>query len=131
MLSVVKLVYRFTHLALDLETNGRVSHLQLLGATTFLRLPCLARALDEVPQAAKLHIHIEKLTDIDHACHDLIRDWPQQYEYTGGKLVLDWDRLRNGFKADPAVEAMAVLSNRSYRGKPVRKDENASQSLSS
>ncbi|MDE0936096.1 MAG: SulP family inorganic anion transporter [Mariniblastus sp.] len=131
MLTVVKLVYRFTHRALDLETNGRVSHLQLLGAATFLCLPSLARALDEVPQAAELHIHIENLTDIEHACHDLIRDWPKEYEYTGGKLVLDWDRLRNRFKADPAVEAMAVLSSRSYRGKPVRKDENASRSLSS
>ena len=131
MLSVVKLVYRFTYLELDYETDGVVSHLQLLGAATFLRLPRLAKALEEVSPGSKLYIHIDNLTYIDHACLDLIKDWAKQHENTGGELVLDWDRLRSRFKADPAVEGKAVLANRIYQSESGRKGENASQSLSS
>ena len=41
--------------------------MHLHGAATFLGLPKLTRALEQLPKAAEVHVHIEALTYIDHA----------------------------------------------------------------
>ena len=112
LLSAAKLLYRFSHLELDLQTEGDVAHLQMHGAATFLRLPTLARKLEEVPDSAELHVDFEHLSYIDHSCLDLLMNWAKQHEGTGGSLVLDWARLHGRFAADPSVEAKAVLASR-------------------
>jgi MFS superfamily sulfate permease-like transporter len=112
LLSAVKLLYRFSHLELDLQTGGNVSHLQMHGAATFLRLPTLAQKLEEVPESAELHVDFEHLSYIDHSCLDLLMNWAKQHEGAGGRLVLDWARLHGRFTADPGVEAKAKLANR-------------------
>ncbi len=105
LLSAAKLLHRFSYLELDLKKeDGVVSRLDLHGAATFLRLPLLAAKLDEVPDAAELHVDFEHLRYIDHACLDLLMNWAKQHESTGGKLVLDWDRLHGRFSADPGSD---------------------------
>ncbi len=112
MLSAAKLLYRFSHLVLDLENEGVVSRLKMHGSATFLRLPSLAQKLEEVPPSAELHVDFEHLTYIDHACLDLLMNWAKQHESTGGKLVLDWSSLHGRFAADPSEEGKAMLANR-------------------
>ncbi len=110
MLSAAKLLYRFSHLEMDLQTENGLTHLQMHGAATFLRLPSLAQKLDEVPDSAELHVDFEHLSYIDHACLDLLMNWAKQHERTGGKLVLDWESLHGRFSADPAVEAKVAMA---------------------
>ena len=119
VMSAVKLLYRFSHLELDLITSrddaAPVQHvctLHMHGAATFLRLPMLAAKLEKVPDSAELHVDIEHLSYIDHACLDLLMNWAKQHETTGGKLVLDWNRLHGRFTADPSVNAKAELAER-------------------
>ena len=111
MLSAAKLLYRFSHLELDLQTDNNMTQLQMHGAATFLRLPSLAQKLDEVPDSAELHVDFEHLSYIDHACLDLLMNWAKQHEQTGGKLVLDWESLHGRFTADPAADAKVAIAN--------------------
>lgn len=131
VLSGIKLLYRFTYLELDLEKEGDVSHLQLLGSATFLRLPSLAKALDNVERGSELHIHMDGLAYIDHACFDLITDWSKQHEKSGGKLCIDWDELQTRFLSDPSLEVRAVLEKKSLSQSTEPKDSSTPHSLSS
>jgi MFS superfamily sulfate permease-like transporter len=98
-LSLVKLLYTFSHLTMRLEgdaPHGRTV-LFLEGAATFLRLPRLAAVLETVPPGTELHVHFEGLRYIDHACLDLLMTWGKRHEATGGSLVLDWESLTARF----------------------------------
>lgn len=92
---MAKLLYTFSHLAIriekDLESNRTVLHLE--GAATFIRLPQLANALEKVPGNTELHVHMEQLTFIDHACLDLLMTWEKQHAATGGSLIIDWESM--------------------------------------
>ena len=99
VLSLAKLLYRFTHLTIRTTQDGpgRVD-MHLEGAATVLRLPRLASALDEVPSGAELHVHLEGLSAIDHACFDLLLNWEKQQSATGGRLCIDWDNVEARFR---------------------------------
>lgn len=99
-LSLLKLLYLFSHLGIRLEADpvrGRTV-LYLEGTATFIRLPKLAAVLENVPGNTELHVHIEGLSYIDHACLDLLMNWEKQHEATGGSLVIDWDSLTARFR---------------------------------
>lgn len=111
VLAALKLLYSFSHVKIELvpgENPSKVT-MTLDGAATFLRLPYLAEKLEQVPPGVELHLNIDKLNHIDHACLDLLSSWEQQHELSGGTLVIDWIHLKsfaqNGKRpqrADPA-----------------------------
>ena len=80
-----------------------VCSLGLSGAATFLRLPRLAAALEQVPANAELHVDLEHLHYIDHACFELLMNWAKQHEAAGGSLVIDWDSLHAQFRNEATV----------------------------
>ena len=112
LLSGIKLLYRFTYLEVEQEKKGDVTHLQLLGSATFLRLPSLARALEGVERGTEVHIDLDRLAYIDHACFDLINDWSKQHEKLGGKLCIDWEELQTKFLSDPSLEVRSVVNRK-------------------
>ncbi|MEM7457774.1 MAG: STAS domain-containing protein, partial [Planctomycetota bacterium] len=123
MLSALKLLYRFSHLELNLRNEGNTTYLEMEGAATFLRLPQLAAKLEEVPDSAELHVDFEHLSYVDHACLDLIMNWAKQHEGTGGKLVIDWSSLHGRFSEDPqegikrvklAIRAPVTMESNGY-----------------
>lgn len=100
VLSALKLLLTFSHLEtkLVLGTETGPTLLELKGAATFLRLPMLAAELERVPSGAELHVDLDGLQYIDHACLDLIMNWEKQHETTGGQLVIDWETLHGRFR---------------------------------
>ena len=70
-----------------------------------MRLPILAAKLDEVPGGAELHVDLEHLDYVDHACLELLMNWERQHQSTGGRLVIDWGqlhaRVRDGRRKSP------------------------------
>lgn len=119
VLSIAKLVYTMTRLDVSVETIDEKSFLHLHGAATFLSLPALADALDSVPANTELHVCMDELDYVDHACLELIMDWEKQHESTGGTLVMDWGELRAMFKSKrrtrqlrPAHAAVGPVSDR-------------------
>jgi MFS superfamily sulfate permease-like transporter len=104
-LSAAKLLYTFAHLRTELHhaAGTNRSLLSLHGAATFLRLPRLAATLEKVPANAELHVDLEHLHYIDHACFDLLMNWAKQHEATGGRLVIDWSSLHAQFRDEAAA----------------------------
>lgn len=102
-ISAAKLLYTFSHLDVRVrsEPERNATVLELMGTATFIRLPKLAAALEQVPQSTELHVHFENLRYIDHACLDLLINWEKQHEATGGSLVIDWDTLTARFQKPP------------------------------
>jgi MFS superfamily sulfate permease-like transporter len=111
-LSLGKLIYTFSHLEVRLvsdEPKPGESTLVLQGAATFVRLPKLAAALEQVPANTPLHVVLEQLDYIDHACIDLLSNWEKQHEATGGEIIIEWDSLhRKYFDRSPRVLTAAV-----------------------
>lgn len=101
-LSAAKLLHHFTHLEVDLdsdEENHRYE-LKLKGAATFLRLPILAEYLENLPGDAELHVCLDEVDYIDHACFELLMNWAEAHVEDGGKLVMDWERLHGAFQSE-------------------------------
>lgn len=101
-LSALKLLYRFTRLStkLTVSPDRKTADLRLNGAATFIRLPILAGELERVPPGARLHVHFDDLSYIDHACLELLTNWARQHEATNGDLIIDWDSLHARFHSD-------------------------------
>ncbi len=116
ILAVLQLIQQFTRLRIRIasEPDRNRTTLYLSGAATFLRLPKLAATLQEVPPSTELHVHIEELGHIDHACLDLLMNWEKQHEATGGSLVIDWDTLTAKFRQFKTSNGNGNRSN----GKP-------------
>lgn len=99
-LSVARLIYNVTHLDLKVEKIGQTVHMHLNGSATFVGLPKLCEALDEIPAGAELHVHVENLTHIDHACLDAFRNWEQQGAAAGSKLLVEWHEVARKYERD-------------------------------
>lgn len=100
-LAAAKLLYTFSHLEANLETESREDGacvLSLEGAATFVRLPVLASELERVPDGKELHVDFQHLDYIDHACLELLMTWAKQHEKSGGRLVIDWESLHGKFQ---------------------------------
>ena len=94
-LSLLKLLYAFSHLEIRKEeaaSSNRVD-LHLDGTATLIRLPKLASVLEGLKPGADVHVHIQNLDYIDHACLDLLTNWDKQHKGTGGSLKIEWDEL--------------------------------------
>lgn len=98
-LSILKLIYSMSRLdvAVVKEQPNKVS-LKLTGSATFISLPKLAGTLESLPADCELHVCLERLDYLDHACLELFMDWKEQHESTGGTLVMDWGEIQAAFK---------------------------------
>lgn len=113
--SGAKLLYTFSHLRIDLKVNpeSRQAEMALNGAATFIGLPKLASRLEEVPTNVELHVDLNGLDYIDHACLDLLMNWAKQHEASGGSLVIDWESLHASFRRE--LEAPSHAAKENYR----------------
>jgi MFS superfamily sulfate permease-like transporter len=116
-LAFLKLAWSFSHL--DVEQSERaddpnIIDLRLRGSGTFVGLPTLARALKKVPEGKEVHIHLEDVDYVDHACFELISDWRTQYELTEGEVVVELDTLhRRGTYRNEQKQEAADAANAS------------------
>jgi hypothetical protein len=85
--------------------------MSLEGSATFLRLPKLAAALEQIPPNTELHVHFDDLSYIDHACLDLLMNWEKQHRAQGGTLVVDWDGLTARFRDHRSRHQQAVVKH--------------------
>ncbi len=71
--------------------------LRLVGSATFLRLADIADALESIPDDREIHVDVDRLDHIDHAILELFRDWVDQHEARGGRVVFDWAYLERRY----------------------------------
>jgi MFS superfamily sulfate permease-like transporter len=94
-LAIAKLLHKFSHLEtrMDRAPDGSAI-LTVVGSATFVRLPQLAKVVESVPRGINVHINLEALDYIDHACFDLLMNWSKQHEAAGGEVTIDWKSLQ-------------------------------------
>lgn len=95
-LAAAKELYALAYLGLKLEpaeTRDRAI-LHLRGAATFLQLPRLATILESVPPTTELHVRLDELNYIDHACLELMMDRAEHHRECGGELIMDWGNFQ-------------------------------------
>ncbi len=121
ILSVGKLLYIFSRLDIKIivSPHGNRTDVSLKGAATFLSLPRIAEAIESVKPDTELHVHLEDVQYIDHACLDTMMGWDKQHRSTGGSLVMDWGTLGPVFKERRGGDR--ELATREFR--PVRSEE--------
>ncbi|MDF1662526.1 MAG: SulP family inorganic anion transporter [Planctomycetota bacterium] len=96
-LSVLGILTVTTSLHIDVDPpcdEGR-RDIHLVGKATFLKIPLLAKELDKLDSNKEYHLYFDKLTYIDHACLELLSDWGKQTQSKGGKLIVEWETLRD------------------------------------
>lgn len=104
LLSTARLVYSLAHLDIErVDAEDRIE-LHLHGAATFVALPLLAGALEEIPPGTELHMHFDELDFVDHACLDFIAAFQERHQETGGRVIMEWRTLigrytRGGIRA--------------------------------
>lgn len=116
--ATLKLVYTFSHLEITVthdEPANRVD-VSMTGSATFFSIPQLSSTLEAAPFGSEVHLHVEKLDYIDHACLEMLSSWEKLHESTGGKLIVEWSDLvrRYGRRAeDPSKTQIPNLTRRS------------------
>lgn len=115
-LALVKQLWVLSRMEVSVEhdRDRNEVRLRLRGAATFVAIPKIRKALDSVPEGAKVVVDGGNLSYIDHACMELFADWEQSHRNTGeeGHVDFDWDGLRRlqnqarpSFKEEPALSA--------------------------
>jgi MFS superfamily sulfate permease-like transporter len=98
-LAIWKLLYTTQNLETYVEQLAGATtvtyRFHLMGIATFVSLPKLATALEDVPPGVAVEVHIESLRHIDHACLTLLESWAKLHEQKGGQVILDRDQLQS------------------------------------
>jgi MFS superfamily sulfate permease-like transporter len=92
-LSVLRLLAKLG--SFDIQVKQQATRLDVVfyGALTFVGLPRLAAALEGLPAAQEIHLHIDQLRYIDHACLVALGDFERQARQRGQNVAIDWDDL--------------------------------------
>ncbi|WP_437880593.1 SulP family inorganic anion transporter [Pseudomonas sp. LRF_L74] len=89
LLTLLKLVWNASRLRLRLVKVGdKQVELRMSGSATFLRVPQLAKVLAAIEPGTRVHLSLERVSYIDHACMELLDDWGRSAQATGGELVI-------------------------------------------
>jgi MFS superfamily sulfate permease-like transporter len=116
-LSCLKLLLAFSRISADVTVDEKSNEatLELRGAATFLRLPKIAAALEQVPRGSRLHCDMTRLTYLDHACAELLANWVKQHRTTGGEIALGDDSLSEHLRRSrpPARQLLEAVNRRS------------------
>ncbi|MBD2776577.1 SulP family inorganic anion transporter [Iningainema tapete] len=111
VLSVFKLIYKVSQLniLIDQDENNQRTDVYLEGMATFIRLPQLAKVLEQIPPGKEIHLHLEMLTYIDHSCLDFLSMWEKQQQNKGSTVVLQWNKLIERYRK-PLVTGRSSLA---------------------
>jgi MFS superfamily sulfate permease-like transporter len=89
LLSVLKSAWDTSHLHVDVEERGDGTVLVTLGGNaTFLRLPRLLDTLERLPAGRVVHLDVNGLRHLDHACRSALQDWEERHNRVGEAAVV-------------------------------------------
>lgn len=106
-ISLARLLYHMSHLDIEIKVDEMADratrNMWLRGSATVICLPHLAAELESIPNDSELHVHLDELAYIDHACIDLLINWDKQHTALGGQLFIDWEGLQARFSRGSSV----------------------------
>jgi len=99
-LSLLRLLYTVTHLEARVVEEGADTHVHLSGIGTFISIPKITQALDQVkPDCPVVHVHCVNLRYIDHACIEVIETWTERREQSGQVVNVEMEKLHLRYRA--------------------------------
>jgi len=98
-LSLLRLLYKVTHLEARVQELGNETHVHFSGVGTFLAIPRIAQALDQVKPECSVHIHCGNLRYIDHGCIEVIEAWTERRSHDGQQVFVEMDKLHMRYHA--------------------------------
>lgn len=109
-LTAVTLIYKVSRLHVHIQQDASKPRVDIYleGAATFIRLPKLADALEQVPAKTESHVHLEKLAYIDRSSMDLLSSWAKQQQQMGSTVIMQWEGLEERFRQPFTGRPMAV-----------------------
>jgi len=96
-LCLLKLLYSITHLETRVEVEGEHTHVHLTGVGTFLGIPKITQALEQVKNGCVVSVHGDGLRYIDHGCIEVIEGWAKQREQNGQEVHVEMEKLHLRF----------------------------------
>jgi len=94
---LLKLLYSITHLETRVEVEGEHTHVHLTGVGTFLGIPKITQALEQVKNGCVVSVHGDGLRYIDHGCIEVIEGWAKQREQNGQEVHVEMEKLHLRF----------------------------------
>ena len=90
-LTLAKLAWKASRLKISLVDLPQADEMELRlnGAATFLKVPALTQILAKVPAGCTLHVPLNYLSYIDHACLELFEEWGRANAAKGSKLMIE------------------------------------------
>lgn len=116
--ALARLSYTFSRLHVESVEgpDDGTHHLYLAGSATFLRLPLLAEALETIPAHRELHVHVEELEYIDHACLELLSHARESRGRDGQPgMVVEWHELTE--RHDPTYASSKNFARSTHAAK--------------
>jgi len=86
--AICKCAWQVSALSTEKTTSDGVLHLRLTGTATFLRLPRIVAALDQVPPAHPVRLDLSGLRHLDHACRTAVDHWVARHRAADGHVEL-------------------------------------------
>ncbi|HVV12233.1 SulP family inorganic anion transporter [Amycolatopsis sp.] len=86
--ALVKTAWELSHLQVLVTTGDGATRLRLAGHATFLRVPRLNRALEDLPPHGEAVIDCGALGHYDHACQEAVREWIQRQRAHGRTITV-------------------------------------------
>ncbi|MBM3756745.1 MAG: SulP family inorganic anion transporter [Acidobacteria bacterium] len=99
LLSLVKVMWAISRLDVRVDHDPVSDRVDVIfeGSASFVNLPRFTDALDELPNAAEIYVHLKQLNYVDHAAVDALSDWEKIRRQRGGQVHVEWTELMNTY----------------------------------
>jgi MFS superfamily sulfate permease-like transporter len=74
-LAALRMMWKVLQVDVVIEKKEECYHVYLQGAAMFLLKPIIDKKLSAIPQGSVVHLHLDGLTHMDHACLDMLAAW--------------------------------------------------------
>ncbi|MFF7176794.1 SulP family inorganic anion transporter [Streptomyces pseudovenezuelae] len=80
LLAVVKTAWETSHVQIDVDDEGEGAvWVSVRGHATFLRLPRILDALEQLPSDRPIELNLAGVRHLDHACMSALQHWAEQH----------------------------------------------------
>jgi MFS superfamily sulfate permease-like transporter len=83
--------------------DSETVEINLAGNATFVRLPHLSRALEQVPDGSSVHVKAGRLDYLDHTCAEMVSAWADRLRAQGGSVGFSGRTMSRRKKLDDVM----------------------------
>ena len=96
-LSLLRVLWKVTHLETHVEEKDDMTEVHFSGIGTFLAIPKITAALDQVSVDKPVVVHTHSLRYVDHACIEVIESWVERRQERGNIVHLEVEMLHRRY----------------------------------